>query len=220
MTAHHSIEDLVRRAQGGDADAFAELARLYRARLEALAASRMTASLRRTCPIEDVVQETWARALESIGGFQWTGEESFLRWLGAIARNVIARGARRSQRPTDLELVRDVPASGTSPSRRAQREERFGRLEKALRNLTPDQQEAIRLSRIEGLKIREIAARTGKTPDAIQQLIVRGLRRLRRDFGDTESLHLPHRALDLGGKAQDANEDKDRDKGKDERTEP
>ncbi len=115
MTAHHSIEDLVRRAQDGDSGAFDELARLYRTRLEALAASRMTASLRRTCPIEDVVQETFTRALESIGGFQWKGEESFLRWLGAIARNFIARSARRGQRTVDLELVQDVPASGTDP---------------------------------------------------------------------------------------------------------
>ncbi len=65
----------------------------------------------------------------------------------------------------------------------------------ALAQLTPDQRQAIQLSRIDGLKIREIAERMEKTPDAVQQLIARGLRSLRRHFGDTESLHLPDRAF-------------------------
>jgi DNA-directed RNA polymerase specialized sigma24 family protein len=46
--------------------------------------------------------------------------------------------------------------------------------------LTPDQREAIRLARIEGLKIREVAERMGKKKDAVQQLIVRGLRSLKQ----------------------------------------
>ena len=90
-----------------------------------------------------------------------------------------------------------------SPSRLAQRGERLDRLEDALKKLTPDQRDAVRFSRLEGLKVREIADRMGKTPDAVQQLIVRGLRSLRRNFGDTESLHLPDRHLDLKGLSHD-----------------
>jgi len=52
------------------------------------------------------------------------------------------------------------------------------------------------MSRIDGLKIREIAARTDRSVDAVKQLILRGLRSLKRHFGDTESLHLPDRTFD------------------------
>jgi RNA polymerase sigma-70 factor (ECF subfamily) len=192
------VENLVRRAQEGHKDAFAELVGLYRQRIEALAASRMAQSLRRKVSVEDVVQETIARAMESIGQFQWRGEDSFLWWLGAISRNVVARAARGRGLSLDLAIAGERGGSGPSPSRLARREERFGRLQDALRRLTPDQREAIRLSRIEGLKLREISERMGKTPDAVAQLIVRGLRSLRLAFGDTESLHLPDRALDFG----------------------
>ena len=195
MTADSLVEQLVRKAQECDSDAFAELTSLYQRRVEALVASRMVPALRKKLPVEDAVQETFSRALESIDRFRWCGEDSFMKWLGTIARNVIARAARNNKVSTNFELVREVPGSGTSPSRLARREERFDRLEQALKALTPDQRKVIRLSRIDGLKIRDIAQRLGKTPDAVQQLIVRGLRSLRRNFGDTESFHLPDREL-------------------------
>ena len=199
-----SAEELVRGAKEGEKEAFAELTEIYRTRLEALAASRLTPALRSKISVEDVVQETITRAFESIGGFEWRGEDSFLRWLGAISRNVVAQAARDRGGPLDVDLLRSVPGSGPSPSRLAQREERLERLEGALGQLTPDQREALRLSRIQGMRIREIAERMGKTPDAVQQLIVRGLRSLKRNFGDTQSIHLPDRPLDFG--TQDAGE--------------
>ena len=51
------------------------------------------------------------------------------------------------------------------------------------------------MSRIEGFKMREIAERTGRTVDAVKQLVLRGLRSLKRHFGDTGSFHLPDRIL-------------------------
>ena len=193
-----SAEELVRRAKEGEKDAFVRLIEIYRRRLEALASSRMTLALRRKVSVEDVVQETITRAFESIGGFEWRGEDSFLRWLGTISRNVVARAARDKGSPLDPDLLRSLPGSGPSPSRLAQREERLERLEEALGRLTPDQREALQLSRIQGMKIREIAERMGKTTDAVQQLVVRGLRSLKRNFGDTQSMHLPNRPLDFG----------------------
>ena len=52
------------------------------------------------------------------------------------------------------------------------------------------------MSRIDGLRIKEIAERTGRSVDAVKQLLLRGLRSLKRNFGDTESLHLPDRAFE------------------------
>src|SRR5262245_24166234 len=118
MTQNGSTEELVRRAQSGNADAFGTLASLYKTRLEALASSRMAFALRQKLSPEEVVQETFERGLESIGRFRWQGEESFLRWLGAIVRNVISRAARDERVSLDLEAVERQPTSDVSPSRR------------------------------------------------------------------------------------------------------
>jgi RNA polymerase sigma-70 factor (ECF subfamily) len=208
MEKHGSVEDLVRRAQDGDAGAFGELGLFYRARLEALAASRMGPALRRRLSPEEVVQETLTRGLESLHRFRWQGEDSFLRWLGAIVRNVIAHAARDHRASLDLAAVEGKAASDATASRLARREERFERLERALAGLTAEQRQVIRLSRIDGLKVREIAERTGRSVDAVKQLLLRGLRSLKRNFGDTESLGLPDRALESDGPA-----DPDRETG-------
>lgn len=84
------------------------------------------------------------------------GGDSFLRWLGAITRNVLAREARGKKISLDLDLSGREAGPGTSPSRLVRRDERFDRLQEALCRLTPEQREAIHLSRMEGLKIREI----------------------------------------------------------------
>jgi RNA polymerase sigma-70 factor (ECF subfamily) len=196
MAAQKSIQEIIRLAQEGDKSAYAELTALYRDRVEALASSLMVPSLRRQLPVEDVLQETLARGFENLKRFQWKGDDSFLRWLGAIARNVIARAAKRDYGVTGLELTLVATGSAPSPSKAMRREERFERLENAIARLTPEQRQVIQLSRMEGLKIREISEQTGRTPDAVKQLLLRGLRSLKRNFGHTESLRLPKRSLD------------------------
>jgi RNA polymerase sigma-70 factor (ECF subfamily) len=191
MPDRATIHDLIRDAQAGDSDAFAALTTIYRQRLEAIAAARMSPAIRRRIAVEDVVQEVYTRALESLDRFTWRGDDSFLRWLGTIARNVITRHARERGGSSDLEIGDRLPGSGTSPSRQLGRKERKARLGDALEKLSPEQHEAIRLVRLDGLKIREAAERMGKSEAAVQQLLVRALRSLRSKLGDTASLRLP-----------------------------
>jgi RNA polymerase sigma-70 factor (ECF subfamily) len=198
MRARSVFQELVEKAQEGDREAFGELARGYRARLEALVRSRMGEAVRKALEPEDVVQETLTRALQSLDRFRWTREDSFLRWLGGIAENIIVKAASRLKRSATLQIPEDLPASGTSVSRRLRRNERLERLKEAISKLTPDQKEVVRLARIEGLKIKEIAARTGRSADAVKQLMLRGLRSLRRNLAHTESLHLPDEPLGTG----------------------
>ncbi len=199
MSEHHSTETLVGRAQAGDRGAFGELSARYRQRLEALVETRMGKEVRATMDVEDIVQETFARALQSMEKYQFQGDESFLRWLGGIAEHLIVKAAWRAKRQKPLELKDDRPASGTSPSRGLRRDERFERLLKAIDGLPPDYRQVLRLARIEGLKHEEIAERMGRSHAAVRQLVVRALRMLRARFGDTESLHLPDRTLHSDG---------------------
>lgn len=196
MKSKPSMLDLIRRAQRGDREAFSELAGAHRHALEALARLRMSPQLRRKVEIADIVQETLARALESIGAFRWEGEDSFGRWLNGIARNTILKAARTHSIPLEPGGEWDVADSRPSAGRAQRREERFDRLEAALEALTPDQREVVRLARIQGRTAREIASLTGRTEGAVKQLMLRALRSLRRRFGDTESFHLPDRSLD------------------------
>ena len=75
------------------------------------------------------------------------------------------------------------------------REERFDRLEEALKSLSPDYQKVILLARVERLHLDEVAERMGRSRGAVRQLLWRALHELKNVFGETESLHLPPRSL-------------------------
>ncbi|MBI4603561.1 MAG: sigma-70 family RNA polymerase sigma factor [Planctomycetes bacterium] len=196
MASESAIRDLVEQARGGDRDAFGELARRYRARLERQIRARMGEKLRARLEPEDVLQETLAVAFESIGGLKYRGEEAFYRWLASIAEHRIW-SASQKKAWAPIRLARDVPASGESPSKHLRRAERFERLEKALQGLSAEHRQVVVLARIEGLKVKEVAARMGRSPEAVKKLLARALLRLKEGFGDTESFQLPDRRLAL-----------------------
>jgi RNA polymerase sigma-70 factor (ECF subfamily) len=194
--------DLVRKAQLGDRKAFEEVIADVEASLRSTVRSRIGPRLRGKLDPEDVFQDTVTRALESLDSFEWQGEGSFLRWLRGIAENLIRAEADKQRRRAVLELERPPsPPSHVSADRGLRREERFDRLEKALRSLRPDHREVIMLARIDGLQIREIAERLGRSTSAVKNLLLRALKELKDSFGDTESFHLPDRPLEGRGDA-------------------
>jgi len=77
------------------------------------------------------------------------------------------------------------------------------RLERALGRLSPDHAEVVRLVKIEGLRIRDVAERMGRSETAVKNLLLRALGSLREAFGETGSLHLPARTLRIDGDHQD-----------------
>jgi RNA polymerase sigma-70 factor (ECF subfamily) len=184
---------LLRQAQAGSREAFESLVLRYRERLERQIEARMGRGVRLQLEAADVLQDTLARAFESIAHFRWQGEDSVYRWFASIAEHLIWNAAKkRTPEPLRLE-----PEAGrdTSVGKQLRREERFDRLQRALAALTPEQREAILLTRIEGLSLKEAAERLGRSADAVQKLVARGLLALRRSIGDTESLRLPERSL-------------------------
>jgi len=186
-------ESLADRARGGDREAFGHLVERHRPRLQAIVRSRLGSELRRKVGEEDITQETLAQALQSIASFKWQGKESFGIWLAGIAEHTIQMAARGDRRHPQVPLAVDPPARNVSPSRGLRREERLVRLERALAKLPPVERKVLRLFRIDGLKHAEIATRTGRSPEAVRQITVRALRRLRALLGETESLGLPVR---------------------------
>jgi RNA polymerase sigma-70 factor (ECF subfamily) len=104
------VELLVMRARGGDTSAWA---RLYQDHFDRLYRS-IFAMLHERSLTEDVVQETFARALVSLDRFD--GRARFSTWLHAIAHNVVRKHWRkdgRGERSRDrLTVQLDVAAQG------------------------------------------------------------------------------------------------------------
>lgn len=201
MSETDATEILVRRAREGDQAAFNALIERFQARLESVIASRLGSHLRGRVQADDLRQEVLIWAFKSIDRFQWQGDESFFRWLKGISEHVILKAANREKKRFVLPLVSDVAVDQGSPSKLVRREERFNRFQVALDRLSPDHREVILLARIERLAFEEIARRMDRSPDAVKQLLRRALKELKAVFGDTESLHLPHRAFEPGGQS-------------------
>ncbi len=197
MTEDEPMKSLIERARCGDREAFDSLARDVRGRLVAFVQSRLGQPLRGKLDPEDVVQETLLRAFEAVAAFRGADVEDLWKWLASIAEHLIWNASRkRSLKETSLTL--EDSDHRVSPSRGLRRKERLARLEESLSGLQPEQREVIVLAKIEGLKAREIAARLGRTEEAVRQILSRGLKALRQRFGDTESLHLPERDFEGG----------------------
>ena len=192
-------EYLVYRAQAGDRQAFDSLVERYSERVGGMLRSQLAAHLRQTVEVEELVQETMVRAFRSLERFRWRGKGSFCAWLCAIAKHVVLKSLGQGQRYRALDIANKVLAEGPSPSTALQRGERFERLESALEGLSHAHRQVIRLARIDGLPIKEIAARMNRSPGAVKVLLFRALGELKRNFGDTESLHLPNRSLEREG---------------------
>lgn len=176
------IQILLAEAKRGDRDAFDELLELHRGRLEAWTRTSVGGRIRHRVEVEDLLQETCLRAFQSLDRFTWRHEDSFLQWLCTIARHLIWNASQK-RTSDDLKLTIEVPAGGISPSREMRRDERFDRLEESLAGLKPEEREAILLSRVEGLKIRQIAERMNRSEPAVKSLIARSLARLKKSIG-------------------------------------
>jgi RNA polymerase sigma-70 factor (ECF subfamily) len=213
-----STEELVRHAQSGDRSAFEALIERHDYRLSSLLYVRMGRRLGQRIELEDLLQEVWTRAYESLPRFEWRGGQSFFRWLGGIADNLIKHlsrhhfetGRAKEQPLADAGRLPERVAGdrfsrrdGTSPSTALRRDERFTRLSDALDRLSDDHREVIILARLRGLKIKEIAEQMGRTPQAVSCLLLRALRQLKVHFGDTESFGLPDRSLDGSTRPRD-----------------
>ncbi len=196
MTDPTNTRDLVDRARANDREAFAELVSRVRAPLQGRICRVVGPKLREKMDLEDVLQEVLLRGFESIRSFEGQDEGSFRSWLEGIARNVVRNLARLKGLKREIAIPHDVPGSAPSPSRHQRREERFERLSKSVEALSPDYRSVIRLARIEGLKIQDIAERMNRSPSAVKNLLLRAMKELRMSFGDTESLSLPQRRLE------------------------
>lgn len=127
---------------------------------------------------EDCVADTFARFLQVLQAKR--GPENFLQaYLYRIAHNWISDHYRREPAPTE-ELTEEHRDEQAGPEEEANRRQRQARLQAALQQLTPDQQQVIVLKFLEGWENEEIARAIGKPVGAVKSLQHRGLAALQR----------------------------------------
>ena len=131
---------------------------------------------------EDLVAETFYKALANINKFKWRGQGySFAGWLFTIARNQVIDQFRKQEPQLLGESGWDLVAPETdNPEDRVLQAATREDLLKVIQTLTPNQQDALLLRFQEGLKIKEIAAVLDKNEGAIKALLFRGLKSLRK----------------------------------------
>jgi RNA polymerase sigma-70 factor (ECF subfamily) len=127
--------------------AFRELYRRHTPRLFVLVARLLA---RGDHEAEDVVQEIWIHAFESLGRFQWNS--SFSTWLTGIGLNRVRDRIRKygRSRETGVDVVPDI---AVVPDRHETRID----LERMIARLPDDQRLVLVLHDVEGMKHREIS---------------------------------------------------------------
>jgi RNA polymerase sigma-70 factor, ECF subfamily len=162
---------LVRRAQGGEREAFGALYDRYLGRVYAYC-YRMLGNREAA---EDANAEVFTRALMALPLFR---PGSFRSWLFAIAHNVIADALRWGRPMESLSVAITVIDVGPSPDEVASVRADHAAVMAMLPQLSPDQHQVIAL-RLAGLSAVEIGAVLGKPRNAIDGLQHRALLRLR-----------------------------------------
>lgn len=159
-------ESLVRRAKELDQQAFAQLYeehfdRIYR--YVALKIGDRTEA-------EDVTQQVFLNALQSISSFKWKGVP-FAAWLFRIAHNQVVDYLRKKKRkPVTLFDESRVVHSDSNPQQMVERSMDVEELVSATKRLTEAQQEVISLRFAGGLPIAEIARIMGRSEGAVKAL--------------------------------------------------
>jgi RNA polymerase sigma-70 factor (ECF subfamily) len=200
-----SENELIRRAQGGDLDAFCRLAREYERRVYALALHYC----RRPEDAEDLSQEVWLKAFRSLKGFRF--ESSFHTWLRRIMVNAFLNHRRaetvtRDEVKTTVKLdsleelleeqtlargLSDEGAEGVYQDRIM-----AGRVMRALGGLTEQQRLIFLLKHREGMTSQEIAEALNCSAGTVKKSLFRSVEKLRAALGVGEEL-----PLGAGGKS-------------------
>jgi RNA polymerase sigma-70 factor (ECF subfamily) len=186
---HRDDRILAERMVRGEETAFDEFFRDNFARLFRFAMTRMNHD---AGAAEEAVQATLCRAVTAMKGYR--GEASLFTWLCTICRNEIhAWHERRGSARRSVELTEDSPeiraaleslasSAGRGPEQALQHAE-LGRLVQVTLDCLPAAYgNALEWKYIQGLSVKEIAARLKLGPKAAESLLTRAREAFRDGF--------------------------------------
>jgi RNA polymerase sigma-70 factor, ECF subfamily len=202
IDADPSDAELVRRAQGGELDAFEALTTRHERRVYSLA-MRL---LRHEQDAEDVTQQTFLSALEHLKGFR--GESSFTTWLLRIATHAALKIIRKrkglpilsfdaatepAEHPDAIPHPEFIADWRQSPAQLVQRNEIQQLLDASLSRLDEKHRMVFLLRDVEGLSIRETARALRLSEANVKVRLLRARLQLREEL--TRALGDPKRRV-------------------------
>jgi RNA polymerase sigma-70 factor (ECF subfamily) len=174
---HLNDQELMRIVQGGDLSPAAEIYDRYSGRIYNFAFR----FLKNAEAAEDAVQEVFVKMIKHANQFH--GDAKLSTWLFSITANWCRDYLRKSDnkpKESDDVLVTLPSPSALNPDRALEQRENEIRVRKALAELTPEQREAILLSRYQGLSYAEIAQISGCSEGAVKTRVFRAMETLKK----------------------------------------
>ena len=168
-------ESLVRRAKQRDTKAFGELYeehfdKIYR---------YITLRIGDKTEAEDMTQQVFLKALQSVSSFQWKGVP-FAAWLFRIAHNQVVDHLRKKNKQAVIIPDESLLSSDNNPQLLVERQLDIEQLLLATRRLTEAQRQVISLRFTSELSIAQVAKIMGKSQGAVKALQHSAIRALRK----------------------------------------
>lgn len=163
---------LMERAQGGDREAFQALFR----DIGPIVTRFLRRRIANQAEVDDVCQEALIGVFKSRHTYE--PGRPFEPWLFAIVRNVASAHFRQSLRRTVwVESVADLPETVAETG-----SERTLELREAFDRLSPNQAEALQLTKVQGLSVAEAARRTGASVGSMKVRVHRAYQSLKESI--------------------------------------
>lgn len=179
-----SDQELMKLLQEGDLSPAGEIFDRYSARIYNFAYR----FLRSPEAAEDATQEVFVKMIRYAKQFH--GDAKLSTWLFSITANHCRDHLRKADnRPKEPEetLLSIADTSENSPDRSIEIRENEVRVRNALQMLTPEQREAILLSRYQGLSYAEIARIAGCSEGAVKTRVFRAMETLKKVLSSEEA---------------------------------
>ena len=174
---HLSDQELMRIVQAGDFSPASEIFDRYSSRIYNFAYR----FLKNSEAAEDAMQEVFVKMLKYANQFH--GDAKLSTWLFSITanwcRDYLRKADNKAKEAEDVLVTLPAP-SEHSPERKLEQRENERRIQKALSALTPEQREAILLSRYQGLSYAEIAQISGCSEGAVKTRVFRAMETLKK----------------------------------------
>lgn len=167
-------QDIIRRAQKGDSEAFRTLVEGYQTQVYRLAARMCGESA-----ADDVTQEAFVAAWRALPSFR--GDCRFSTWLYRLATNAAIDLLRREKRHRNADDITELELSddGLSPQELAERGETQEAVRRALGQLSEEHRQVLLLRYMQELDYGEIADALEISEGTVKSRISRAKGRLR-----------------------------------------
>ncbi|MFA5945285.1 MAG: RNA polymerase sigma factor [Patescibacteria group bacterium] len=139
---------------------------------------------------EDIVQQTFLKALENVASFKPRQGATFGSWVFQIAKNELIDRSRQKTRLVfcDTEILDAVPGTSSTIEELLQKEcdaeqkEKWLKVLSSLDRLDDDEREVITLKYLSDLPYKEIAKTMNKKPNTLAVILKRALEKVRKDL--------------------------------------